>query len=95
MRGAADYAVVYDISCDRERARVDRLLRGYGFRVQKSVFECRLTRRQRDELVRRLERLGLRTGFVKVYRLDYCSDRPVVGRPPGDAGPDADSAFVV
>ena len=95
MKGAADYAVVYDVSCDRERARVDRLLKGYGFRIQKSVFECRLTRGQRDELIRRLEALGLRTGFVKVYRLEHCSPRPVVGRPPGAGAPDDGSAFVV
>ncbi len=95
MTRAADYAVVYDLSCDRERARVDRLLQGYGFRVQKSVFECRLTRRQRDELVARLERLGLRTGFVKVYRLDGAAARPVVGRVPEGACPDDHGAFVV
>lgn len=41
-KGISDYAVVYDISCDKERARVDRTLKDFGFRVQKSVFECRI-----------------------------------------------------
>ena len=39
MKGIADYAVVYDISSDKEREKVDKLLKGYGFRIQKSVFE--------------------------------------------------------
>ncbi|MBU0567270.1 CRISPR-associated endonuclease Cas2 [bacterium] len=47
----ADYAIVYDISSDSERARVDKTLKGFGFRVQKSVFECRLNRRGRNELL--------------------------------------------
>lgn len=45
MRGIGDYAVVYDISSDKERAKVDRILKGFGFRIQKSVFECRLSRK--------------------------------------------------
>lgn len=93
MKGAADYAVVYDITNDRERRRVDKVLKGYGFRVQKSVFECRLKRGERDRLVQELEQLGLKTGFVKVYRLDYTSKRRVIGTAPGDI--DAGSAFVV
>ncbi len=94
MKGASDYAVVYDITSDRERRRVDKVLKGYGFRVQKSVFECRLKRGDRDRLVRELEALGLKTGFVKVYRLDYSSKRRVVGRAPA-ADVDGGSAFVV
>lgn len=32
--------VAYDISSDRRRARMERLLRDYGQRVNRSVFEC-------------------------------------------------------
>jgi len=44
------FAVCYDLSDDRERRRVDKLLTGFGFRVQKSVFECRLTPRSLSDL---------------------------------------------
>ncbi len=47
----ADFAVVYDITSDTERARVDKALKGFGFRVQKSVFECRLNKKGRDDLI--------------------------------------------
>lgn len=79
MSGASDYAVVYDITCDRERARVDHVLKGFGFRVQKSVFECRLNRRGKEELVRKLEAVGVKTGFIKIYRLEYTFRDVVIG----------------
>lgn len=79
MKGVADYAVVYDISSDRERAKVDKVLKGFGFRIQKSVFECRLDRKGRNRLIERLERLNIKTGFIKVYRLEYSSKDCVIG----------------
>jgi len=94
MKGVSDYAVVYDISSDTERARVDRLLKDFGFRVQKSVFECRLDRKGRDELIRRLEELNIQTGFIKIYRLEYSSKSPVIGKKTGD-NIDNGHAFII
>ncbi|MBN2717705.1 MAG: CRISPR-associated endonuclease Cas2 [Deltaproteobacteria bacterium] len=36
------YVVCYDISDNRRRRRLDKLLKGFGRRVQESVFECDL-----------------------------------------------------
>ncbi|RII26020.1 MAG: CRISPR-associated endonuclease Cas2 [Geobacter sp.] len=94
MRGIADYAVVYDITSDRERRRVDKLLKGFGFRIQKSVFECRMNRKGKVELIERLEKLQLKTGFVKIYRLEYSSKSEVVGERSGESI-DEGNAFVV
>lgn len=80
MRGVSDYAVVYDITSDTERGKVDKVLKGFGFRIQKSVFECRLNKRGRDELIEKLERLQIKTGFIKVYRLEYSSKDTVIGQ---------------
>jgi CRISPR-associated protein Cas2 len=79
MRGVSDYAVVYDISSDAERRKVDFLLKGFGFRIQKSVFECRMNRTAVNQLVARLKRLDFKTGFVKMYRLEYTSRNEVIG----------------
>jgi CRISPR-associated protein Cas2 len=94
MRGVADYAVAYDITSDRERRRVEKVVKSFGFRVQKSVFECRMRRRDREELLARLEKLGLKTGFVKVYRLTSGAKNPVVGKAP-ERGLDDAAAFIV
>lgn len=80
MKGVADYAVVYDISSDGERAKVDKALKGFGFRIQKSVFECRMDKKGKEELIRKLESLKIETGFVKVYRLEYQSKTNIIGK---------------
>jgi len=94
MARCSDYAVVYDITCDRERARVDKILKGFGFRVQKSVFECRLDRRGKEELIQKLEALNIETGFIKIYRLEYSSRRHVIGQKEPDDIDDG-PAFIV
>lgn len=71
------HVVTYDVENDRTRGRVAALLEGYGQRVQKSVFECRLGEREMKELVSRLqEELGTDPGGqVRIYRVcDQCMD---------------------
>jgi CRISPR-associated protein Cas2 len=94
MKGISDYAVVYDITSDAERNRVDKTLKNFGFRIQKSVFECRMSKKDRKDLIEKLGKLELKTGFVKVYRLEFSSETSVVGVPPG-AGMDDQNAFIV
>lgn len=93
-RGFSEFAVVYDISSDNERDRVDRLLKGFGFRVQKSVFECVLTRRDKEELIQRLKGLEIKTGFIKVYRLEFASKPAVIGQAPSH-GIDKGNAYII
>ncbi|MEO0091873.1 MAG: CRISPR-associated endonuclease Cas2 [candidate division WOR-3 bacterium] len=81
MSKFADYAVVYDITSDKERARVDKVLKGFGFRIQKSVFECRLTKSAKQELIEKLSRLNIKTGFIKVYRLEWTTKSIIIGEP--------------
>jgi len=87
-------AVVYDISCDRERSRVNRVLKGFGFNVQKSVFECRLGKKGRNDLIEKLEELDIKTGFIKIYRLEYSLRNKVIGVREGD-DIDGESAFII
>lgn len=79
MKGISDYAVVYDITANGERRKVEKVLKGFGFRIQKSVFECRMDRRSKDDLIRKLESLEIKTGFVKIYRLEYSWKDFVIG----------------
>lgn len=44
------YVVAYDIAEDRRRRRTFEVLKAFGYSVQESVFECRLTPRQFSEL---------------------------------------------
>lgn len=94
MKGVADYVVAYDISSDRERAKVDKVLRGFGFRAQKSVFECRLDKKGKKELIEQLRKLSIKTGFIRLYRIEYSSGSKTVGKINGDSI-DNDNAFIV
>lgn len=67
-RPAALYLATYDVSLARERIRLARLLSGYGVRVQKSVFEVRLTRSDHARLTRDIRELDLKSGSVLLYR---------------------------
>ena len=48
------YIVAYDITCDKRRKKISNLLKGYGQRVQYSVFECQLNHTKFNELRKRL-----------------------------------------
>ena len=69
MSHPARYIAVYDISDDKERAKAAKILEGFGERVQESVFECYLSGNLRTRLLRRFEKLELKTGFLLLYRL--------------------------
>lgn len=64
------YLVCFDISDDRTRHRAAKVLKGFGQRVQKSVFECPdLTEKRFLKLKDRLEGLiDFTTDSVRYYR---------------------------
>lgn len=49
------YIVAYDISCPKRWRRIFKLMKGYGEWLQLSVFQCRLTAKQRAELIALLD----------------------------------------
>ncbi|RMH21895.1 MAG: CRISPR-associated endonuclease Cas2 [Acidobacteria bacterium] len=65
------YVVTYDVSDDRTRLRIAEILEGFGVRVQKSVFECRLGERAVEILLAKLRRAlpEPEAGNVRIYRL--------------------------
>lgn len=52
MRSA--FVVCYDIVCDKRRTQVSEICKGYGDRIQYSVFRCHLSKVERLELEERL-----------------------------------------
>ncbi|MCP4118559.1 MAG: CRISPR-associated endonuclease Cas2 [Desulfobacteraceae bacterium] len=50
MSGARPMVVAYDISKNKRRARVRKILKEWNLDNQKSVYECRLTKAQAEEL---------------------------------------------
>ncbi len=88
------YIYAYDLSNDRERQRLDKLLSGYGFRRQKSVFLCRLTRSARRRLDEAIAAMELKSGFVIAAPLAPQGRITTFGaHPPPD--PDGGYCFIV
>jgi CRISPR-associated protein Cas2 len=49
--------VCYDIPDDRRRTRIGKTLEGFGYRVQKSVFECEVSPELYQKMKRRVEKV--------------------------------------
>ncbi len=66
--------ISYDIVEDKRRTKVMKLLKGYGTRVQYSVFECLLSASDLLKLGRELRDLiDLNTDSVRCYQLDLAA----------------------
>ncbi len=64
------YLISYDIREDRIRTRAANLLKDFGDRVQKSVFECRLSARDLNTLENALTALtDPKTDSILIYPL--------------------------
>ncbi len=65
------YVVSYDISSDKQRRKVVKILEGVGYRVQYSVFEADLNNKQLVTLQKRLKRYARpkSTDSIRFYRL--------------------------
>lgn len=67
--------VTYDISDDKVRLKSDKCLKGYLYRVQRSVFEGVLTENSFNELLYRLQKFTLSEhDSLRIYRIcERCS----------------------
>ena len=68
------YVISYDISDDKRRRKVVKVLEGVGYRVQYSVFEADLSRKQLADLQKRLKPYvkPKTTESIRFYQL--CAD---------------------
>ena len=76
--------MIYDVVCDRRRARLHGLLREYGVPVQKSAFEARLTPAERRRLVadaRRMLDAGEDSLILYVIHAGQEAAVETIGRP--------------
>lgn len=71
------YVISYDIVSDRLRNSIDKTLKGYGNRVQYSVFECKLSEKQYEKLYVKLKELmkNSKEDTIRIYRIcKNCED---------------------
>lgn len=64
------YVVTYDISDDKRRRKVVKLLEGIGIRMNFSVFECILTETQYRNMCNKLAKIIIKQDdWVNIYPL--------------------------
>ncbi len=82
------YIVSYDISSDRMRNKIVKVLLGYGKRVQYSVFECRISRESFEKMYKKLALLmaDSEEGNIRFYHLCGKCEKEIreAGIPKGD-----------
>jgi CRISPR-associated protein Cas2 len=61
--------IIYDITDNKTRIRLSKMLLGYGFRIQKSAFEATLTKKKYKELLERLPAYVASEDSIKVYKI--------------------------
>ena len=65
-----NYLITYDIEDNKRRKKISDLLEGYGYRVNYSVFEFFLTKKELNEIVSQAkEILNKKTDSFRVYRI--------------------------
>ncbi len=61
--------IIYDITDNKKRLKLSKLLLGYGFRIQKSAFEAMITKRKYKELLERLPAYTSSEDSIRVYKI--------------------------
>ena len=65
-----NYLITYDIEDNKRRKKVSDLLEGYGYRVNYSVFEFYLNKKELDEIVLQVKDiLNKKKDSFRVYRV--------------------------
>lgn len=71
--------VIYDVSDNKRRLKVSKVLSGFGKRVQKSAFECIINRKQYDMLLERLKKVIGEEDLLRVYKISGGADVKIWG----------------
>ncbi len=65
------YVISYDLSNDKVRGKVAKELENYGRRIQYSVFECRISKKQMQQLYTKLLLIMQKEqdGNIRIYQI--------------------------
>ena len=61
--------IIYDIVSNKRRIKFSKLLKGYGFRVQKSSFEAYIKKNIFNKLLKEIENFAIKTDTIRVYKI--------------------------
>lgn len=62
--------VIYDIISNKRRTKLSKMLNAFGYRIQKSAFECVLTREKCELLIQKIDNFAQKEDLIRIYRLN-------------------------
>lgn len=66
--------IIYDIMDNKRRAKLAKYLQSFGFRVQRSAFECILDQKRYNRLVDGINKFISKEDLLRIYRLSGYAD---------------------
>ena len=73
--------IIYDISDNKKRRQMVKVLESYGVRVQRSAFEAILKPSQYKKMLRKIALIPEEQDSVRVYKIQKTSSVDVFGKP--------------
>ena len=73
--------VIYDISSNKKRAKLAKTMKSFGFRVQKSAFEARLSEGKYNKLLSKLNLFNTEgNDSIRIYKIRGTGAITVIGK---------------
>jgi CRISPR-associated protein Cas2 len=66
--------VIYDVVDNKRRSKLAKYLKSFGFRIQRSAFECVLDKKNYDKLVGGIDKYISNEDLLRIYRLTGYAD---------------------
>ena len=62
--------IIYDISDDKRRTKLAKILEGFGYRVQMSAFEFWISQKDYKRMMEKIEKIKDKDDNIRVYYLN-------------------------
>ena len=74
------YLIIYDIIDNKRRLKLAKYLNGYGFRVQKSSFEAKLTKSKYNQMINGIGKYATNEDSIRIYKIIGKGQVTVLGK---------------
>ena len=72
--------IIYDIIDNKRRLKLAKYLNGYGFRVQKSSFEAKLTKSKYNQMINGIGKYATNEDSIRIYKISGKGQVTVLGK---------------
>lgn len=63
------YIIAYDVSCDKVRSKLSKILLDKGIRIQESVYAVNIKKHEQKQIVKKLENTLNKKGIIHIFNI--------------------------